>query len=69
MSVLTVAVCRQVTNGCSGTCCSPPLQDARAVLASLDTPSSQQDLALRERVLTQVGRPPSREEIVHTAVT
>ena len=39
----------------------PPLppsltsQDAGSVLASLDTPSSQQDLALKERVLTQVS--------------
>jgi len=48
---------------------APPFQDARAVLASLDTPSSQQDLALRERVLTQVGRVPSHEELVYTAVT
>ena len=36
---------------------SPPTsQDAGSVLASLDTPSSQQDLALRERVLTQVSQ-------------
>ena len=47
---------------------TPLFQDARGVLASLDTPSSQQDLALRERVLTQVGRPPFHEGII-TAVT
>ena len=34
---------------------SLPSQDAGSVLASLDTSSSQQDLALKERVLTQVS--------------